>query len=391
MDPKRLISRRGLLVGGAALATSSAFAGLRRDEPTAGRGPFPIAVGSRAPELIGGAPDWLNTDNKALRLYGKGGLLGAPDVAAVLVDFWEYTCVNCIRTLPYLKEWHRRYADKGLVIVGVHTPEFEFGEQKGQVAASAKRFGLNYPLVNDARYANWNAYGNQYWPRKYLLDRTGRVVYEHAGEGAYGDTEAQIQRLLKAARPGVALPRLMDPVRGADKPGAVCYPQTREIYAGFWRGPDYFRARPAMRPRAVQDYTDPAGGRRENGVFYAHGRWRMEEKHIRHARATDEPFTDYIALRYAALEANAVLRAENGKPFDLFLQQDGRPLGREDKGEDVRFTDDGRSFVRVDAPRMYQLVANRSWGQHELKLGAASDGMGLYSFTFSSCEVAGAT
>lgn len=384
------ITRRRLLVtlgAGGLAAAAFAAAAPGRAGAESGRARQSEGRPSRAPELIGRADDWLNTNGAALKLYGANGLLKK---GPVLLDFWEYTCVNCIRTLPYLKEWHSRYADKGLTIIGIHSPEFAFAKSRENVAAAIAKFGLRYPTINDADMANWEAWSNAYWPRKYLVDTKGRVVYDHAGEGGYGETERQIQKALKAVNPRITLPPLMEPVRGSDKPGAVCYPQTREIYAGFGRGPEYFGSKEGVRRNLTTDYTDITG-KRENGVFYAQGRWKMTDESIRHARVTTDPLMDYIALLYTALETNAVIRPEAGKPFDLFLIQDNKPLDRRDKGDDVVYDDTGRSFVRVTEPRMYHLVKNARWGRHELRLGTTSPDFGLYSFTFSSCEVGGAS
>ncbi len=144
----------------------------------------------RAPEFAGEADDWLNS--KPLRIRDLRGKV-------VLVDFWEYTCVNCIRTFPYLVEWHRRYADKGLVIVGIHTPEFEFAKAKQNVQAAARRFGLTFPILVDSDYKNWEAYANRYWPRKYLIDKSGIVRYVHAGfrKGDEAEIDAHVADLLK--------------------------------------------------------------------------------------------------------------------------------------------------------------------------------------------------
>jgi thiol-disulfide isomerase/thioredoxin len=388
MESNTVFTRRSLLLGGSALALSSLLGKLAQSQASPRAGGSPIGVGSKAPELIGGAGDFLNTGGKALRLYGKDGLLSSGAVDAVLIDFWEYTCVNCVRTMPYLKAWNERYRDKAVMIIGIHTPEFDFAKSRQNVADAAKRFGLTYPLLSDAKYANWGAYRNQYWPRKYLIDRSGKIVYDHAGEGGYGETERRIQQLLRAADPKAALPRLLEPLRGADRPGAVCYPQTPEIYAGYGRGADQFGSPEGLKRDADHTYRD-VKGKRENGRFYVRGRWRVLPESLRHARATTDPFEDYVALPYKALETNAVIRPEGGKPFDLYLLQDGRPVDRADKGEDVRYTPGGRSFIRVEAPRMYKLIANRTWGEHELRLGTMSPDFGLYSFTFSSCAVGG--
>jgi thiol-disulfide isomerase/thioredoxin len=383
-EVKRMkFNRRQLLVGGATLGVGfGTLADLRARGASVG----PVGKGSKAPELIGGPQDWLNTEGKALKLYGPGGLLSEKRIC--LIDFWEYTCVNCIRTLPYLRAWNDRYRDKGLVIIGIHTPEFAFARQKANVAAAVQKFKITYPVLNDAAYDNWSAFHNRYWPRKYLLDRNGRIVYDHAGEGNYGETEAEIQKLLRAADPKVQLPKPLEPLRGSDKPGAVCYPQTPEIYAGYARGDEQFGLGGGLKRGTEHDYVDRPT-LRQDGLFYASGLWKSLPESLRHARSTDDPFEDYVALPYKALEANAVIKPEGDAPFDVYLLQDGQPIAKEDKGADVRYDAKGRSFVHVDRPRMYNLIANHKWGQHEIRLGSPSPDFGLYSFTFASCEVGG--
>ena len=176
-----------------------------------------------APELIGTPADWLNSPPlKREELRGK----------VVLVDFWEYTCVNCIRTLPYLKEWHKRYAKDGVVIIGIHTPEFAFAKDRKNVAQAVKNLGITWPVLLDSEYKNWMAYHNSFWPRKYFINREGNIVADHAGEGGYGESEARIQYLLKEINPDAVFPEVMEPIRDTDRPGAVCYPTTPELYAG---------------------------------------------------------------------------------------------------------------------------------------------------------------
>ncbi|MEH6433784.1 thioredoxin family protein [Massilia sp. DD77] len=142
-----------------------------------------------APEFTG-INNWLNSPPLSMQqLRGK----------VVLVDFWTYTCINCIRTLPYVKSWHEKYKDKGLVVVGVHTPEYPFERSTSNVQAAIKRFGIPYAVAQDNRYATWQAYSNQYWPAVYLVDKQGQVVYSHFGEGDYAETEAKIRALLAEA------------------------------------------------------------------------------------------------------------------------------------------------------------------------------------------------
>ncbi|SFV04113.1 thioredoxin family protein [Pseudoduganella namucuonensis] len=147
-----------------------------------------LRQGAAAPEFTG-IEKWLNSEPLTMReLRGK----------VVLVDFWTYTCINCINTLPHVKSWHQKYQQQGLAVVGVHTPEFPFERSTENVKTAIKRFDIRYPVAQDNRYATWGAYGNQYWPAVYLFDKKGQLAYTHFGEGDYAQTEAKIQALLAA-------------------------------------------------------------------------------------------------------------------------------------------------------------------------------------------------
>jgi thiol-disulfide isomerase/thioredoxin len=138
-----------------------------------------------------GIGQWLNSPALHMpQLRGK----------VVLVEFWTYSCINCIHVLPHVKQWHADYRDQGLMVVGVHTPEFAYEKQTANLQAAVRRFGITYPVAQDNDYRTWNAYGNQYWPALYLIDVDGRVVYQHFGEGDYAQTEAKIRQLLAARR-----------------------------------------------------------------------------------------------------------------------------------------------------------------------------------------------
>src|SRR3989338_266338 len=134
--------------------------------------------------------DFINTDSKPITI---GEFVGKK---VVLIDFWTYSCINCQRTTPYLNAWDEKYKDKGLVIIGIHTPEFEFEKDYNNVKAAVEKFGIQFPVVLDNDYSTWTAYRNQYWPRKYLIDIDGYIVYDHIGEGAYEETEKKIQEAL---------------------------------------------------------------------------------------------------------------------------------------------------------------------------------------------------
>jgi thiol-disulfide isomerase/thioredoxin len=305
----------------------------------------------------------------------------------VLVDFWEYTCINCIRTFPYLKAWHQKYKDKGLVIIGVHTPEFEFAKREVNVAKAAKDFGLEYPIVVDSDQKIWKAYGNRFWPAKYLFDAQGFIADWHFGEGGYEKTEAKIQKLLKDANPKIELPPITSAIRGTDKPGAVCYPVTPELYMGYERG--HFEGTLANREGyhagKVVTYKDP--GRWEDGYVYVNGQWKNSPEALISVRSSPHP-RDYIAIKYHALEVNAVLRPELGKPVKIWVYHDGKPVSKQDRGSDIQYDSLGRSFMSLDEPRMYHIIKNAKFNQRTLKLATADPGMGIYTFTFVSCEVA---
>ena len=178
----------------------------------------------RAPEI---GRVWLNSTPLSFRqLRGR----------AVLVDFWDYTCVNCIRTLPYVQSWHERYRNEGLTVIGVHTPEFTFAQYESNVERGIREFALTYPIVIDSNREIWKAFANRYWPTKYLLDKDGYLRYGHFGEGGYRETEQVIQELLREITPNADLPILMDPLREEDHAGAVCYRPSGELYLGNRRG-----------------------------------------------------------------------------------------------------------------------------------------------------------
>jgi len=322
----------------------------------------------RAPEIYGDF--WFNSGPLTLQ-----ALLGQ----VVLVDFWDYTCVNCHRTLPYIKEWHKRYQDKGLVIIGVHTPEFPFGKNPEYVQRAIKELQISYPIVMDNDYLIWDAFANRSWPAEYLIDKDGYIRYYHFGEGGYGHTEQAIQILLTDAGYGDDLPPIMDVIREMDKPGALCYRVTPEIYTGYLRGT--LGNLEGYNPESVLRYQDP--GIYVEGRFYAHGQWFSDRYKMR--LEEEDGKEGYLIIRYRAAEVNAVIKPEGEKDFKVFITQDENYLSEENKGDDVMIDADGKSFLLIREPKMYNLVKNREFGDHILKLATTSNGFALYSFTFVSC------
>lgn len=325
-----------------------------------------------------GAAAWLNST--PLQLADLSGKI-------VLVDFWEYTCINCLRTLPYEKVWYERYKPYGFVIVGVHTPEFAFAAERANVSAALKRLGITWPVVLDNSHAIWNRYHNDSWPHEFLIGADGRVVLDHVGEGDYPQTEGVIQHLILGLHPDAVLPRPMAllPQDSYTKPGAVCYPQTREVYAGLWRGSDAALGnREGYKRYQVVRYGDSP--HHLDGQLYLQGAWFNADQAMVHAR-DDATGKDYAALRYHAIQVVAVLKPEAGKPITVYIQQDGKPLAAPDAGSDVRYDAAGHSYIVVDAARAYDVVMNKHFGHHDLQLSPRQYGLGVYSFAFESCQV----
>ena len=291
----------------------------------------------------------------------------------ILLDFWDYTCANCIRTLPYVSEWHRRYASQGLVVVGVHAPEFSFARDHANVLEAIERFGLDYPIMLDNNYTIWRAYSNRYWPAKYLIDTQGRLRYYHFGEGLYQETEKQIQKLLSEIDSSAEFPVPIEPIRDTDQPGAVCYRVTPELSLGSARG-QFGNPAGVVRDQSF-DYSDP--GRYIEGAAFLSGRWFVSEESSR----ADAPGAT-LMVRYTSMDVNLVLApAGNGEArIELFIGEE------QQAGSDVEIRH-GRCFITVERPRMYSLIANPSVLSGSLRLKMLDAGLTAYAFTFISCAV----
>lgn len=216
---------------------------------------------SLAPELAGIA-GYINTPD-GFRLSDVKGKV-------VLVDFWTYSCINCIRTLPHLKDWHAKYADQGLVIVGVHTPEFDFEKKLENVRAALREHDLKYAVVLDNDYSTWRAYRNQYWPHKYLVDAEGYIRYDHIGEGAYDETEAQIVKLLQERNASIRM-NVSNAVAG-ESPGDV---RTPEIYFGYKFIRQPLGNEQELVAEVPIDFTFPSGDFVPN-LAYLNGSWILK-------------------------------------------------------------------------------------------------------------------
>ncbi|MGH2941137.1 MAG: cytochrome c biogenesis protein DipZ [Solirubrobacterales bacterium] len=307
---------------------------------------------------IGPAPefkdtqDWFNTPgDKPLTMKGLRGKV-------VLIDFWTYSCINCIRTLPYLNAWNKRYAKDGLVIVGVHTPEFPFEREASNVEEAIKTDGIEYPVVQDNENGTWNAYGNLYWPAEYFVDAKGEVRYAHFGEGEYGEKEQVIRELLAEAgrEPGK---------KRADAHGIAAEPTvtTPESYLGAERAGNFANGTIKL---GRQNYTLVKPG--ENELSYG-GEWTIGEQPVTAAKGAR------LDLNFGARRVYLVLGSP-GKPRRMKVMLDGKPIAAADDGSDVH-----NGYVKVTDTRLYNLVELPKVEHHVLEL-VPEAGVQGYAFTF---------
>jgi cytochrome c biogenesis protein CcdA/thiol-disulfide isomerase/thioredoxin len=342
---------------GSAACGASATA-VRTATPNASRATL-IADAQALPSL-GAAPDFTETQRWFNTPGGTPLTLSSLRGRVVLVDFWTYTCINCIRTLPYLKAWDSAYRNRGLTIVGVETPEFAFEHDAGNVANAIGQFGLRYPVAQDNNMGTWNAYGNQYWPADYLIDAHGHVRYTAFGEGDYEKTETAIRALLAESGHSVA---------GKGHPTGVIIPSqltTPETYLGTARAQGWINPpKPGRR-----DYGVPASGALPVNEFAYSGTWKI----------ADQPATAVssagIDVEFQAKNAYLVLSSPGERPLPVQVLLDGRPIAARDAGADVH-----GGVATVRGQRLYTLVSLARSERHHLAL-RLTPGISGYAFTF---------
>jgi thiol-disulfide isomerase/thioredoxin len=344
-----------LLIGGAILALEQPWA------PHSSVPPAPAALPASelrypaAPDFRG-ASGWLGEPQDLVALRGK----------VVLVDFWTYSCINCIHTFPHVEGWYERYREDGLVVVGVHTPEFRFEHEAANVQAATGRYGLTYPVALDNDYAVWRAYANRYWPAEYLIDAYGRVRHTHFGEEGYAETEQAIRDLLAEAGHAPRAPPLETGVR----PDLTSH--TPELYAADAE----FPGRVALgnpegyHPGATLEYERPASPERD--LIWLVGTWANHDENV-----TAGPDAS-VLVRFRAGAGNAVLDGPRGACARVLL--DGQPVNASLAARDVRLTADGPCLV-LDGARSYDFYAGPD-GVHTVEL-LAPEGLALFTFDFS--------
>ena len=330
----------------------------------AAHGDAALPVEGVAPALDG-ATQWLNSAPlTAAGLRGK----------VVLVDFWTYSCINCLRSLPYVKAWADKYRSQGLVVVGVHAPEFAFERDIGNVTKATKSLGITYPVAVDNEYAIWRAFGNRYWPAHYLIDAQGRVRHHHFGEGDYADTERVVQQLLRETGAAQGAQGLVEVnaqgvQQAAGDAGAVASPET---YVGYQRAENF-----ASSPKAVPDkpaaYTLPA--QLPLNAWGLGGRWTVGEE-----KATLAAAAGRIVYRFKARDLHLVLGpGADGRPVRFKVLLDGQPPGTA-HGMDVAADGSGT----VTEQRLYQLIRQPgdAAGERTFSIEFLDPAVSAYAFTF---------
>ena len=302
----------------------------------------------KAPNFVG-ISKWINSEPLTIeQLRGK----------VVLVDFWTYTCINCIRTLPYLKEWDKKYRDNGLVIVGVHTPEFEFEKKYENVLKAVSEYQLKYAVAQDNAYATWSAYQNRYWPHKYLIDIDGYIRYDHIGEGAYKEAEKMIQQLLdermeRLNKKNGLNESITKPLESPEfqKIG------TPEIYFGyqFDRGNLGYQG---LKPDSATDFKISPSPYKN--YVYLSGKWKYNADNMELVSDEGEVF-----LIFEARKANIVAGSENGSEAFVFLDND-----------------ENKSISRINEFRLYNLASAENYGAHVININVIGKGFKIYTFTF---------
>ena len=325
-----------------------------QEQPLIKDGKYPLA-----PELVG-ITGYINAE-EGLQIKDFRGKV-------VLIDFWTYSCINCIRTLPHLTAWDKKYKDKGLVIIGVHTPEFEFEKDTENVKNAMEKYGIEYKVVQDNNYQTWRAFKNRFWPHKYLIDSEGYIRYDHIGEGKYEETEKVIQELLAEIDQDV---EGMPLTSVADTTPFV--PTTPELYAGYGfalpRGQNIGN-KEGLQPGKEINYPLPAEIKED--IIYVEGLWKSNEDNL------EAKGTSSILLNFIANDVNIVAdNLDKSVEVEIFVNE--KYITKEQAGKDVQFKE-GRSFIIINEPRLYNVV-DGEYGRYTLKL-TTDEGFTFHAFTF---------
>ena len=307
-----------------------------------------ITTGKKAPELQG-IKGYINTDGKEIKLADYIGK------KIILIDFWTYTCINCIRTLPYLKQWDEKYREDGLQIIGVHAPEFEFEKDYNNVKKAVEEHGLKYPTVLDNDHATWNAYDNHYWPAKYLIDKNGNIVYHHFGEGNYEEIEAKIQELLADLKNTTVKKPMSRPSEVEIVSGSIGTP---ELYFGY----NFRRANLGNQPKSMlpdKEYKFTITGDLLPNKPYLEGEWKNNADDFELVSDSGR-----ILLSYKAKNVNIVAGSAAGSAIAVSVDW------KEHKE------------IAVNGFDLYRVVEGNDYESRSLELNITGKGFKISTFTF---------
>jgi peroxiredoxin len=303
------------------------------------------------------AIEWYNSPPLSMsQLRGK----------VVMIDFWTYSCINCLRTLPHMRRVWSTFKDHPFVMIGVHSPEFDFEKEPENLMKAIKRHRLEYPIAVDNDMATWTAFENRYWPAQYFIDKDGMIRHIHAGEGGELEIEAWIVRLLKEMGVEVELAEVRETSKEFDPR------TTHETYAGALRNKGIGNDVDCEALKVCQ-YNDEM--KHEPGVIYLHGQWYHDTQFLQYAGSG----LGHVLLRYRAKEVYAVMSSD--EVIEVEVRMDDRPLLPEEAGQDIYFHDN-RSWLRIDRNDMFYIIRSKDFGEHELKIITDRDRFHIYAYTF---------
>ena len=301
---------------------------------------------------------FVNTDNQPIKIADYVGK------KVILLDIMTYSCINCQRTFPYLNAWYEKYKDEGLIVIGIHTPEFSFERDKENVESAMQEFGIKFPVVLDNEYATWNALGNRFWPRKYLIDIHGNIVYDHIGEGAYEETEQKIQALLKERATVLGADVALDDglaARSIDLSKTTS--KSPETYFGASRNEYLANGNDGV--SGEQSFETPSTV--ELNKLYFGGVWNISSEYAQAKQSS------VVIYKYNAKEVFIVAEAESQKTIEVW--QDGKRVDKE-AGVDAPA---GTALIQTSG--LYKLINNSEPGEHTIEL-KVSPGVKIFTFTF---------
>jgi len=314
---------------------------------------------AKAPNLVG-ISHYLNTSSEELATKMKDKV--------ILYDIWTYSCINCIRTLPFITSWDEKYSDQGLLIIGIHSPEFEFEKDPQNVKIAIKKYGITYPVVMDNNMETWKAFENNYWPRKYIADHKGNLRYDHIGEGGYQETEKIIQQLLDERAIAMNIKNISENKLVAIEEFEHTLFRTPELYFGykFAKNRNQLGSDEGFQPERIVKYSEPKNI--QLNKFYPIGNWKNHQDSMELTESKG-----IIKLSFDAKEVNIV--TENNAQLEIFL--DGVPLTKKQAGSDISFG----NRIDVSNAGMYNIISSETSISHTMEI--VIDGKGFQAFTFT--------